>query len=415
MVNYKYFSEGETVTLKCMTGANRVVWDGPALNGSNPSIVEADDSFGKLKKWMITKYTDDLEINQNIPNYKRLTFVSYNESGNFDLEISYASPNDVGYYRCAIDPVRGKLPHYKAYILQLKSMPTNITINNETEEETITGTENQKMKLVCNVESGLPPEKILWEMNGTILKIGGPRRIVYEFYPNRTIHHSNITCEVMNNVTEKPLTKSIRLDIKYKPEVLISRKPLGTLFEGSKKKLCCEINSNPNVMFMLWYKDFKTRIKNTSSLCLVLEQVTRQDSGNYTCLAGNEIGNGSSTTSLVVFYPPTVYVEYNNFSIHKNKRYVYCKADGVPNNFTFFRLEHKSHFDEHIRYLEVTSDGIAELPHTNESHRYQDTGLYMCNASNGVSDRRGKQFQQGEAYLVYNGEYIKIYSEVIYV
>ncbi|CAC5361915.1 unnamed protein product [Mytilus coruscus] len=259
------------------------------------------------------------------------------------------------------------------------------------------------MKLVCNVESGLPPETIWWKMNGKSLKKGGPRRIVYEFYPNRSVHYSNFTCEVMNNVTEKPLSKSIRLDIKYKPEVLIGSEPLVTSDEGSKKKLCCEIDSNPNVIFMFWYKDVKTRIKNNSSLCLVLEEVTRQDSGNYTCLAGNEIGNGSSTASLVVFYPPTVYVEYNNFSIYKNKRYVYCKADGVPNNFTFFRLEHKSLFNEHIRYLEVTSDGIAELPHTDQSHSYQDTGLYMCNVSNGVSDRRGKPFQQGEAYLVYNG------------
>lgn len=89
---------------------------------------------------------------------------------------------------------------------------------------------------------------------------------------------------------------------------------------------------------------------------------------------------------------------------------MYCKADGVPHNFTFYRLEHKSHLNEHIRYLEVTSDGIAELPHTNVSYKYQDTGLYMCNASNGVYDIRGKLFQQGEAYLVYDGEYIATYS-----
>lgn len=70
------------------------------------------------------------------------------------------------------------------------------------------------MKLVCNVKSGLPPETILWKMNGSILKKGGPGRIVYQFNPNRTFHNLNVTCEIMNNVTEKPITKSIRLDIK---------------------------------------------------------------------------------------------------------------------------------------------------------------------------------------------------------
>lgn len=89
--------------------------------------------------------------------------------------------------------------------------------------------------------------------------------------------------------------------ISDKPEVLISHEPSGALFEGPKKKLCCEIDSNPNVIFMVWYKNSITQIKNNSSACLVLEKVTRQDSGNYTCFAGNEIGNGSSTASVVVF------------------------------------------------------------------------------------------------------------------
>lgn len=91
---------------------------------------------------------------------------------------------------------------------------------------------------------------------------------------------------------------------------------------------------------------------------------------------------------------------------------MYCKADGVPNNFIFHRVEHKSNFNEHIRYLEVTSDGIAELPHANQSYKYQDTGLYMCNASNGVYDRRGQLFQQGGAYLKYNGGNIATQVEV---
>lgn len=66
-------------------------------------------------------------------------------------------------------------------------------------------------------------------------------------------------------------------------------------------------------------------------------------------------------------------------------------------------MEHKSCHNESIRYLEVTPDGIAKLPPTNESNRYQDSGYYLCNASNGVPDREGRRFQQGKAYLVSDG------------
>ncbi|XP_076089159.1 uncharacterized protein LOC143059530 [Mytilus galloprovincialis] len=94
---------------------------------------------------------------------------------------------------------------------------------------------------------------------------------------------------------------------------------------------------------------------------------------------------------------------YNNTSLIGNKRKVRCKGDGLPNTLTFSRVEHKSYFNEHIRYIEVSSDGIATLPPVDAFDRYQDTGLYVCNASNNIPNREGNTFQQGEAYLVSDG------------
>ncbi|CAC5361918.1 unnamed protein product [Mytilus coruscus] len=45
-------------------------------------------------------------------------------------------------------------------------------------------------------------------------------------------------------------------------------------------------------------------IDDADTFCLLLENLTRQDSGNYTSLAGNRIGNGSFETSLIVLCPP---------------------------------------------------------------------------------------------------------------
>ncbi|XP_052080729.1 hemicentin-1-like [Mytilus californianus] len=385
-----------------MGDAKKIDWIGPAQNSSNPSPILAYDVFGEEKIWNTTTYATGRVINPDIPNFGRLKIVDTGGKGDFDLQISNTSIFDEGFYRCEIEPVKGK-PMTKNYILQLKKLPTNLTIDYETDENTIIGTEDELLKIACNVESGSPPETIYWKQNGRIQQIGGPRRNVFQFRTNRTVHNSTLTCEVVNDITNKPLIKTVRLDIKYKPIVLINREETIPLFEGEKASLCCEIDSNPHISFMLWSKDSIDITNTMNPSCLFFKHLNRQDRGNYTCLAGNEIGNGSCETSLTVYYPPSVYLENKNFSINESKRVVHCKGDGEPNNITYFRVEHTSYFDEHIRYLAVSSDGIAKLPPMKESKRYQDTGLYLCNASNGVPDEKGNTLQRAKAYLVSPG------------
>lgn len=110
---------GETVLLKCMSGANRVVWNGPAHTSSTPTPVKANDSFGKQEEWLISKYADDREINTDISSFKRLAIVGLEKNGDFDLEIVNATSSDEGLYRCDIDPAEGIFLS-KIYIIQLK-------------------------------------------------------------------------------------------------------------------------------------------------------------------------------------------------------------------------------------------------------------------------------------------------------
>lgn len=78
-----------------------------------------------------------------------------------------------------------------------------------------------------------------------------------------------------------------------------------------------------------------------------------------------------------------------------------CIAQGEPDNVTYFRWEHKSLFNEHIRYLSATNEGILRI---NESKRYQNTGFYICNVSNGIPDYHGNVFQQGRDYIEFKGK-----------
>lgn len=94
------------------------------------------------------------------------------------------------------------------------ALPYDLKIANETDKKTIIGTEHQILKLICNVESGIPPETITWKLNKRYLKRGGPKRNIYRFVPDRTHHNSNLTCEVTNSLTKMPITKTVQLDIK---------------------------------------------------------------------------------------------------------------------------------------------------------------------------------------------------------
>ncbi|CAC5382476.1 CADM1 [Mytilus coruscus] len=156
------------------------------------------------------KVEKSIQIFQTLEDSKLLIRV---EKGNFDLQISNVSISDEGFYRCDIYLVTGK-PLIAEYILQLRKLPSNLTIDNETDEDTIIGREDQLLKITCNVESGSLPATIFWQHNGTILKTGGPNRLMYEFRTNRTHHNSKFTCGVKSKLTDEPLTKTIRLNIK---------------------------------------------------------------------------------------------------------------------------------------------------------------------------------------------------------
>lgn len=90
-------------------------------------------------------------------------------------------------------------------------------------------------------------------------------------------------------------------NISDRPKVFINHDKNMPVFEGTNTELCCKSDSNPGIHFILWYKD-SIYIKNSmNNICLFFKHLNRQDRGNYTCFAGNKIGNGSFATTLTVY------------------------------------------------------------------------------------------------------------------
>lgn len=100
---------------------------------------------------------------------------------------------------------------------------------------------------------------------------------------------------------------------------------------------------------------------------------------------------------------PVVTVRFIKFNDDSVIGVIQCVSKGEPHSYKYYPWEHRSIFNEHIRYLEATDEGILRLTFTNISNRYQDTGLYICNVSNGVPDYNGNVFQKGRAYIELKG------------
>ncbi|CAC5411923.1 unnamed protein product [Mytilus coruscus] len=396
--NVTYFSTGQAITLECNCKVS--YWNGPAATntGNGTSTVEITDIYGDPKVFNITIYMNGGKVANTLPEklFKRINVIG----DNFDLHITNLSTSDEGLYICDLKEYCNMPP--SIYLLQTKLLPSKLKIVNVTHDNTVNGKENCPLNLVCLVERGIPPEVLRWKKNRISIRQGGPSKLVYTFTPNKADDQSVYTCEAQNPDMKRPLTKSIQLNIKYKPFHITNVNSTLNVVEGETAHMCCTSWSNPKPTLISWNKDDKELVSSyhNFSLCYTMSNVSRNDIGNYVCSSKNELGDVSSEISLIISYPPVINIRYRNLTEYSIKREIRCLAQGEPNTYNYFTWEHQSVFNEHIRYLDGTDDGILRLPEINVSNIYQDTGFYICNVSNGIPDYHGNVYQLGRAYYL---------------
>lgn len=84
---------------------------------------------------------------------------------------------------------------------------------------------------------------------------------------------------------------------------------------------------------------------------------------------------------------------------------LYCVADGIPDNYTFYDWEHKSEFNEHIRRIRGTPKGQLIINKSQKGKENENDGVYMCTVSNGISYLKGKQSKQkGQSVILSHGK-----------
>ncbi|CAC5377807.1 unnamed protein product [Mytilus coruscus] len=282
----------------------------------------------------------------------------------------------------------------------------NIRITNEKPGNIFRGTENKSLSLECTFDGVNTGKTLLWTRNGRNVKYGHNGYVLHSFIPMKKDHSSEFCCEVQDARKTKNQERCITLDIRYKPVIEFNFPDKSYFIRGETKKLCCSSDSRPFTKTIWMFKGRKgigeTQHKNIS--CLTLINISDSDSGKYSCFAENEIGIDDQEININVMYPPIIENQCIHFSEDKVLQQLQCFPRGVPNLYTFDRWDHRSYFNEHIRYLNSTSDGKLLLPMLKRKiGKFDNSGIYVCSASNGVPDLHGNTFQYGEIVVLWEG------------
>ncbi|XP_029055789.1 hemicentin-2-like isoform X1 [Osmia bicornis bicornis] len=175
------------------------------------------------------------------------------------------------------------------------------------------------------VSSGSRPEAVItwWKGNHQVKHMArnfadSPNitRSILSYVPTMEDDGKYLTCRAENPVVpDSALEDRWRLLVYYAPIVTIklgSSLKANDINEGDDVYFECDIQANPKAYKLVWYKDSKELHQNAtagiflpSGQSLVLQSVTRNSAGEYSCMAANVEGKSiSRPVTLEVLYAP---------------------------------------------------------------------------------------------------------------
>ncbi|XP_076329974.1 hemicentin-2-like [Tachypleus tridentatus] len=206
--------------------------------------------------------------------------------------------------------------------------------------------EGEKVLLSCTIVGAKPAANATWynrsetiqpqPLSDVKLASDGSFKTIsnLEIIVSRYDHQGVFYCKGSNPVVEKnrdpPLLKSISLNVLYPPIVLMEPPAGFTINETEDAIVGCTFDANPSdVSDVIWYKDRvqlsvedrdKFKSKNSGGLTLVIRNVTRGDSGMYSCALSNKVGRGTpdKDVEVNVVYPPVVDISISPASVNEH-------------------------------------------------------------------------------------------------
>ncbi|XP_065136623.1 B-cell receptor CD22-like isoform X2 [Paramisgurnus dabryanus] len=286
------------------------------------------------------------------------------------LYIQKVTTEHSGTYTCDVTNAIGtKDESINVDVLYPPSTP-ELTMKNEVKEYDV-------ISIICNVQSF--PASQLTVTGPSDLKNIPTSRMNSTKSENMLKIFLNITetdagvyrCTTKNTEGTKYTEK--KLQVLHAPKN-VSVRPDGDQTIGHKLTLACNSRSNPTSSSYEWKKLINGELKTVGkSQELHFHHLNISDSGQYICVAGNNIGKAESPPVYIkVKYSPNINI-FNNMTAQRNWEhpvYLICSADAhpPPKDFKWYRLENKTILSNHQNF--------TVLP--------QNPGMYYCTATNDV-------------------------------
>ncbi|XP_075038771.1 hemicentin-1 [Mixophyes fleayi] len=219
------------------------------------------------------------------------------------LQIAFAQPDDAGQYTCTAENTAGSISSSMNLSVLI---PPQILKN--TKEFSVV---HSSQVIISCTAYGIPAPKISWMKNNVLLTDKPGKHVVLksgEFVLHNAEHDDvgNYTCTA-NNVAGTD-SHTVSLTIHYRP--LFTELPTNvSLNEGEKLRLSCKATGNPYPQITWAYMDrIISAQAGWSKLLndLVIEKVSKQDAGTYTCIAENIVASINTTVYVFVKEPPVL-------------------------------------------------------------------------------------------------------------
>ena len=231
----------------------------------------------------------------------------------------------------------------------------------------ITGVSGTDLIIKCPV-AGYPIDKIQWERgkldlhgrddykffisisfptvysDGQVLPVNRRQRaynngtLIIEQL-QRTEDAGTYTCMAQNKQKQNS-RRNVEIQILVPPKIQPIQEMTNLLREGMRAAMTCQILEGDLPVSFRWERNGKQilgtgieviRRVDEYSTSLVIEKITSDYSGNYTCISSNVAGMEKFTVPLTVNVPPKWVVEPKDMSIQSNQDILLnCQADGYP-------------------------------------------------------------------------------------
>ncbi|XP_068425862.1 myelin-associated glycoprotein-like [Clinocottus analis] len=161
--------------------------------------------------------------------------------------------------------------------------------------------EGSSVTLTCNTNANPAVDSFTWYKVDAdqVTAVGSKNRL------STTVSEVDNTfyCQVRNSYGNQN-SSTTQIDVQFPPkETTVIVNASDPILEGSSVSLLCRTRANPTVTNYTWYKDGEEEKEPGSSL--VIKGVDPSHSGDYHCVAKNELGDGiSAQTQLDIQYPP---------------------------------------------------------------------------------------------------------------